>query len=76
MVWVKPPDFFCAASKMIAENENVYTLDLDSTLMVYPPMAGAYNNADGATAYTNRLQYVEVYMDNLLCATQGDPTQQ
>ena len=39
-------------------------------------MAGTYKTADAETASSSRLQYVDVYMGDLLCAAQGDPTQQ
>ena len=35
-----------------------------------------YKNPNGAIASPNRLQYVDVYMDNLPCDAQGYPTQQ
>ena len=72
---VNSPNLFCSASKTAADNAKVYTLDLDSTFMVCPPTAGAYNNSDGVTASPNRLQYIDVYIDNLFFASQGDTTQ-
>ena len=38
--------------------------------------AGAHKTANGTTASTDRLQYVYIYMGNLLCAAQVDHTQQ
>ena len=74
--WVKSPNFFYDASERVAYNENVYALDPGSTFVAYPPKYGAYKNNNGATASLNRLQYVDAYMDDLICAHQGDPNQQ
>ena len=77
MDWLTSPDFFCAASDMVTDNANVYALDPDSNFLVYPPpTAGAYKTANSATASPNRLQYIDVYMEDLLCASQENPTQQ
>ena len=76
MGWINSPDFLCAASETVTDNENLYALDPDSTFMVYYPTAGAHTTADGATASPDRLQYVDAYMDDLLCSAQGYPTQQ
>ena len=48
----------------------VYAMYPNSTFVVYPP----HKNADSATSSPNRLQYVDAYMDNLLCSAQGYPT--
>ena len=61
---------------MVADNANFYALDPNSTFAVYPPTAGAYKTVDGKTTFPDRLQYVDVYMDNILCSSQGYPTQQ
>ena len=74
--WIKSTDFFCAAYKTVADNANIYALDPGSTFVVYAPTPGAYNTADGVTASTDRLQYVDFYMEYLLCAAQGDTIQQ
>ena len=37
MGWLNSPEFFCAASEMVAYNANVYALDPSSTFVVYPP---------------------------------------
>ena len=83
MGWVNSPDFFCAASDMVADNRNVSALDPDSTFVVYspPPLppthtAGAYKTANGATAYPDCLQYVDIYMEDLFCSSQENPTHQ
>ena len=39
-------------------------------------MTWAYKTADGATASPDCLQYVNFYTEDLLCASQGYPTQQ
>ena len=75
MVWVKSPNFFCSVSETVSNNSNSYALDSSSTLSVHSLTARAYYTADAKTASSGRLQYVDVYMDDLLCAAQGDPTQ-
>ena len=76
MVWVNSHDFFCAESDIVADNANGYSLDPASTFMVYSPTAGTYKTVDVATAFPKRLQYVNIYMNDLLCVAQGDPNQQ
>ena len=44
--------------------------------LILTPTAGAYKTAGAQIASPVRLQYVDVYMDDLLCAAQGDPDQQ
>ena len=74
--WVNSPDFFYSVSKTVANNANGYALDPASTFVVYPPTVGVYNTVNGATASANHIQYVDVYVDDLLCAAQEHPTQQ
>ena len=76
MSWVNSPELFCDTSKTVSDNMNIYALDPKSIFTVYPPTVRAYKNASGATASPDCLKYVDVYMGDLLCAAQGDPTQQ
>ena len=75
MGWVYSPNFFCAVSNIIIDNANGYALDPVSTFVVNPPASGAYKTTNGATASPNCLQYVDVCMDDLICDSQVDPTQ-
>ena len=75
MGWVNSPKLLCAASETVTDNANIYDMDPDSTFVVYPPTAGAYKTANGATTSTDRLQYVDVYMDDLIGSVQEDPVQ-
>ena len=68
------PKFFCDTSETVTNNANNYALDPTSTFVVYPPTAMVYKTSYGATTSPNRLQYVDVYMDDILCDAQGDPT--
>ena len=70
------PNFFCTTSETVANNSNGYNLDPAPTFVAYLPTAGAYKTANSATASPNRPQYVDVYMNDLLCDAQEDPTQQ
>ena len=76
MGWVNSPDMFCAASNTVADVANCYLLDPTSAFTVYPPTAGTYYLAPYPTASAARIQYVDVYMDDLNCATQGYVGQQ
>ena len=76
MGWVKLPEFFCAASKIVADKTNGYALETTSIFVMYPSTDGAHKTTNGATDSPDYLQYVGVYMDNLFYAKEGDPTQQ
>ena len=76
MGWVNLQDLFCFALETFAENTNGYALDPSSAFAIYPPKAGAYNTNNAQTASPGHLQYVGVYMYDLLCVAQGDSTHQ
>ena len=63
------PDVFCAASETVADVANSYLLDPTSAFEIYPPTAGTYSLAPSPTASAARLQYIDVYLDDLNCAT-------
>ena len=67
---------FCAASETVADMTNEYILDPTSAFLIYPPTATKYSTAPAPTASSDCLQCTEVYMDDLLSATEGDRTQQ
>ena len=50
---------------------NGYLLDPISAFEIYPPTAGTYSLALSPTASAARLQYVDLYMDDLHFFTQG-----
>ena len=62
----------CVASETVANVANGYLTDPTSAFKIYPHTAGTYLLAPSPTTSTTRLQYVDVYMDDLNCATQGD----
>ena len=74
MGWVNSPDMFCAALETVADMANGYILDPTSAFVIYPPTMNAYSTTPAPTASSARLQCTEVYMDDLLSATQGDRT--
>ena len=76
MGWVNSPDMFCAASETVADMANGYILDPTSAFVIYPPTVNTYSTTPAPTASSARLQCTEVYMDDLLSATQEDRTQQ
>ena len=76
MVWVISPDFFYYVLETIVEYVNGYALYLSSSFAIYPPTAGSYKTSEALTASPGRLKYVDIYMNDLLCAAQGEPAQQ
>ena len=75
MIWVKYPDFFCSMLDTIVDNINGYALDPSSSFAIYPPTAGLYKTYEAPKASPGRLKYADAYMNDLLCAAQGDPAQ-
>ena len=71
MGWVNSPYLLCTASETVADVANGYLLDPTSAFTIYPPTAGTYSLSPPPTDSVARLQYVDVYMDDLNCATQG-----
>ena len=67
---------FCAASETVADMANGYILDPTSAFVIYPPTANTYSTTPAPMVSSARLQCTEVYMDELLYATQGYRTQQ
>ena len=76
MGWVNSPDMFCAASETVADMANGCILDPTSAFVIYPPTVNEYSTMPSPTASSARLQCTEVYMDDLLSATQWNRTQQ
>ena len=76
MGWVNSPDMFCAVSETVADVANGYLLDLTLAFEIYPPIEGTYCLAALPTSSSARLQYVDVYMNDLNFVTQGDVGQQ
>ena len=68
MGWVNSPDFFCSASETVADNSNGYSLGPSSAFVIYPPTAREYKTVDAQTSSPGHLQYVDTYMNDLLCA--------
>ena len=76
MVWVISLDFFYYVLETIVECVNGYALYLSSSVAIYSPTAGSYKTSEAPTASPGRLKYVDIYMNDLLCAAQGEPAQQ
>ena len=76
MGWVNSSDMLCAASETVADMANGYILDPTSAFKIYPSTARKYSTEPAPTASSARLQCTEVYMDDLMSATQGDMKQQ
>ena len=76
MGWVNSPDLFCSTSEIVVGLANVYIKDANVYVPTYPPTASLYATSPPPTLSNKHLQYVDVYMDDLNCATQGDSVQQ
>ena len=76
MGWVKSTGFLCSVLYTVTKNAKGYAPDPSSYFSIYYPMAGEYKTAKDLTASPGSLQYVDIYMDDLLCSTQGYPYQQ
>ena len=71
MGWVNSPYFFCSASETITDNANAYVLDLISPFVIYPPADKAYHTYAAPQTPPYQLQYIDIYMEDMLCAAQG-----
>ena len=76
MGWVSSPDLFCATSETTADIANAYCLDPSTPFCQYAPTKGVYHTTDSPPASPSRLQHTDVYMDDFISLTQGDPSQQ
>ena len=76
MGWFNSPPFFCAASETATDLANAYLANPQTPWMDYAPKRDIYATTPNDTASSNRLQKVEVYMDDFMGMTQGDPDQQ
>ena len=75
MGWVSSPPLFCAASKTAADLSNSYLANPETHWRSYAPSKYIYATDPNYTASDNRIQKVEVYMDDFKGITQGDPDQ-
>ena len=75
IVWVNPLPLFCAASDMAAYLENLYIADPSSSFKKYGPTSRSYSTFPYRTTSPACLQGAFVYMDDLMCVSQGDPAQ-
>ena len=76
MSWVDSPPLFCAASETAADLANTYLENPATPWRSYAPTKDIYATSPNYTASKNRLQKVEVYMDDFMGVTQGNPDQQ
>ena len=73
--WVNPPPIFCAASDMAVYLENLYIAEPSSPFNNYGPTSSSYSTFPYRTTSPACLQVTDVYMDDLMCVSQGDPAQ-
>ena len=76
MGWVNSTPFFCAAYETAADLAKAYLAKPQTPWRTYDPTKDRYVTTPNNAAYSNRLQKVEVYMDDFMGTTQGDPDQQ
>ena len=75
MGWVNSPDLFCATSETTADIANAYCRDPSTPFYQYAPTKGTYSTSPSPSASSSRLQHTDVYMDDFISLTQGDPSQ-
>ena len=76
MGWANSPDLSRVTSETVTDVANVaFRSDLQ-TQLPYPPTAGFYQPFPSPSAGPNRVQYANVYMNDINCLTQGDEQQQ
>ena len=76
MGWVNSTPFFCATSDTDTDLANAYLANPETPWSSYAPIKDIYATAPNDTASDNCLQNIEVYMDDFMGMTQGDPYQQ
>ena len=69
MGWDTSPDIFCVASDTVSDVSNGCLLNPNSAFNIYPPIAGTYYLYSSLTDFAARLQYMDVYIDDLNYAT-------
>ena len=55
--------------------ENLYIADPSSSFTKYAPTSGSYYNFPSCAPPPARLQGTDIYMEDLMCLSQGYPTQ-
>ena len=77
MGWVNPLDLFCVTSEIVTDQANIaFCSDSTPQLPYYLPTAGLYEAFIAQPAGPSRLQYADIYMNDINCLTQGDQIQQ
>ena len=71
-----PPDLCCATSETATDVANTYISNPATVFNTYRPTNGIYRTQPAKEASAERLQYIDVYMDDLNCVAQGGPAQQ
>ena len=66
MGWVNSPDYLCSASETVADVANINLHEPSSKFTLYSPTTDMYPTTPNPSASLNRLQYVDVYMDDLI----------
>ena len=76
MGWINSPDLFCSTSETVADVANQLINQPDAPVPSYGPTRALYHTVSSPTASPSRLQYADVYVDDINCVTQGDALQQ
>ena len=76
MGWVNSLDLFYATSKTVIDLANIAFRSNLQISLTYPSTANLYHSSPSPTAGPDRLQYADMYMDDINCLTQGDNQQQ
>ena len=76
MGWVNSPDLFCSTSETVADIANQLLSQPETQTPIYGPTKDLYHTVTSPTASPSRLQYADVYVDDINCLAQGDAVQQ
>ena len=78
MGWVNSPDLFCSTSETVVDLINTYISNLYKYFKTYPPIANLYYNASPSPTFAlaTHLQYINVYVNDINCLTQGNSIHQ
>ena len=71
MGWLNFPLLLCVASDTVEGMENIYIIDPSSSFTKYVPTSGSYYNFPSCASSPARLQGTDIYMDDLMCLSQG-----
>ena len=76
MGWFNSQELFCSTLEMVADIDNQLINQLKTPVPTYGPTKYLYHTVTSLTTSLSRIQYADVYVDDIGCITRGDSTQQ